>query len=411
MLICCPSVYTPNGVKCPGGFAFREKHMFRVFDMSATSIPDKLLLPLHAACESRDLWSACCKLLDACFENHFLAIGYSFQGNSPMVIKRTKPAPERDADWWARNAAMHPLTPKLLEEPFPKIMRTSDFMTLEEVKSSEYYKEFMIDEEWVYSVGMFIRDGARVIGMTAVNRREDQGDFTEEEMEQFQQLYPHFEIAFRRVAKIQDQSSASLSMATMLGRLPLAVAILGWNGETTYINDAARQACIEWEHGDGLDGRSIGLAAAEIPEAVKLACSKFAAEHEAQSTLNSPASFNSIAVPHPSAEHRQIIIEPLVSQAEPLTKPSFLIRFHASDYAESIPELKLQLLSVLTTAEKAVAELMIQGQTNREVAEKLGKSEGTVKKQAESIYKKLGLRDRRQLMLTFQVIGDDSVEG
>ena len=60
------------------------------------------------------------------------------------------------------------------------------------------------------------------------------------------------------------------------------------------------------------------------------------------------------------------------------------------------------LLSHLSTAEKSVADRLLMGESNREIAAALGKSEGTVRKQVESILKKLGVRDRRRLMLAIR---------
>jgi DNA-binding CsgD family transcriptional regulator len=56
----------------------------------------------------------------------------------------------------------------------------------------------------------------------------------------------------------------------------------------------------------------------------------------------------------------------------------------------------------LTPAEGDVVALVARGLSNREVAASLGKSEPTVKSQLSSVYRKLGLRRRLQLIALFR---------
>lgn len=58
-----------------------------------------------------------------------------------------------------------------------------------------------------------------------------------------------------------------------------------------------------------------------------------------------------------------------------------------------------EVLASLSEREAAVARLVVAGQSNKEVAQKLGITERTVKAHLSSIFAKLGVRDRMQLML------------
>ena len=53
----------------------------------------------------------------------------------------------------------------------------------------------------------------------------------------------------------------------------------------------------------------------------------------------------------------------------------------------------------LTARELEVLRLIARGMSNREIADSLGTSEGTVKNQASSIFSKLGVRDRTRAVL------------
>jgi DNA-binding NarL/FixJ family response regulator len=65
-------------------------------------------------------------------------------------------------------------------------------------------------------------------------------------------------------------------------------------------------------------------------------------------------------------------------------------------------------LSILTAREKEVARQASKGVTNRQIAEALGITERTVKEHMGSVFRKLGVRDRMQLML---LVTGQRVEG
>ena len=61
---------------------------------------------------------------------------------------------------------------------------------------------------------------------------------------------------------------------------------------------------------------------------------------------------------------------------------------------------------VLTTRERSVAELVAQGRSNGEIADKLGVTTKAVEKHLGSIYKKLAVPSRAKLIVLLQAKGD-----
>ncbi|MCA0385077.1 MAG: response regulator transcription factor [Firmicutes bacterium] len=118
----------------------------------------------------------------------------------------------------------------------------------------------------------------------------------------------------------------------------------------------------------------------EIFESLKLGASGYLLKDATPETL-----FNAIR----KAMSGGTIIEPLVA--------SKLVK-HLKGSGESS---KNQILEKLTSREVEIARGIAQGQSNREIAELLFVSEGTVKNHLTSILEKLELRDRTQLAILF----------
>lgn len=118
----------------------------------------------------------------------------------------------------------------------------------------------------------------------------------------------------------------------------------------------------------------------EIFESLKLGASGYLLKDATPDTL-----FNAIR----KAMSGGTIIEPLVA--------SKLVK-HLKGSGESS---KNQILEKLTSREVEIARGIAQGQSNREIAELLFVSEGTVKNHLTSILEKLELRDRTQLAILF----------
>jgi DNA-binding CsgD family transcriptional regulator len=56
----------------------------------------------------------------------------------------------------------------------------------------------------------------------------------------------------------------------------------------------------------------------------------------------------------------------------------------------------------LSPAEAAVVAQAARGLSNKEIAQVLGKHEGTVKNQLSGVYRKLGIRSRARLIVLFR---------
>lgn len=81
----------------------------------------------------------------------------------------------------------------------------------------------------------------------------------------------------------------------------------------------------------------------------------------------------------------------------------------ALDQVDKVPELLEQMrtgLTKLSPQERVVLGHLAYGLSSKEIARLLGKGEGTVKNQLESIYAKLGVRNRAGAMIVALLWGD-----
>lgn len=69
------------------------------------------------------------------------------------------------------------------------------------------------------------------------------------------------------------------------------------------------------------------------------------------------------------------------------------------------PLTREQVLAALTPAEQAVTHLVVQGCSNKEIAHQRGSSESTVKHQLVSVFRKLGVESRTQLVIQMMRLG------
>lgn len=71
---------------------------------------------------------------------------------------------------------------------------------------------------------------------------------------------------------------------------------------------------------------------------------------------------------------------------------------------------ELEALEVLTERERAVTLAVLEGQSNKEVARRLGITERTVKAHLGAVFAKLGVRDRMQLLRRLSRVSDALVD-
>jgi len=257
---------------------------------------------------------------------------------------------------------------------------------------------------WRHALGLCFWEEPSLDGpecIFSIHRTAAQGDFTAAEIRLLENLHPLIDDARRRLNKLQAERSALHSLEELIRDLPLGTAALDWDLRPVYHNPAGRNECARWRLGESARAIKNDGANLKVPDDLLQMCREM--KREWCSAIRSDA--HSGRIKREAQDARQslraiITLIPLNGAA--IGKPSFLLQFVRPSKAKAPPvagEKNLALLAQLTPEERAVADLVCEGKSNDDIATQLGKSIWTVKRQIYSIFRKLHLTSRTQLVM------------
>ena len=212
-----------------------------------------------------------------------------------------------------------------------------------------------------------------------------------------EELYPMVEASLRRLRAVESAQFKRFAYENYLQRLPLALMFVDADGELLFSTPAAEKHCGRWNR--GLAGRSAatpGMLPERIGELVERAGG------EPHTARGRAAHGGGMKLPHPCIAGLAVKIE-VYRQASALqSRPWYVLTFvddHAAETDATGPsQATLLALQQLSPSERRVALLVAKGLRNEEVAEHLCRSQRTIEFQLNSIYRKLSLSSRTQLV-------------
>lgn len=105
--------------------------------------------------------------------------------------------------------------------------------------------------------------------------------------------------------------------------------------------------------------------------------------------------------------HARILIHPIFYCVLSITCSYFIIRYYFNIYKVNIKDVPLDNLLRkydISSREKEIVKLIIKGQSNKDIADKLFISVNTVKTHVRNIYEKIGIKSRYELLITIKNI-------
>ena len=370
----------------------------------------RVLLGLHRAVDFAELWVALQRLLETLVPHDTLVMSVNYlDWRSESTTRRLTSAKSRvvDDEDTARIVAVEGrqfFGPFLERHRGIPCYRHTDVMPDEKkIPRTPYYKKYMTPLGWRYSAHLLFWRGEQVETSFALRRRGDQGDFTVEEMETLRSLHPHIAVAFERVRVFEGERRRRRLLENFYRAKPESVVFLDWNLDAVFASQEALVLCAAWNFGPERARAFTPQAVFKIPPEIAAAC--HALKPEWQNQAQSPHEPAPLGTEVSSGLYRAAITLRRES-AGALTKPIFVLHLHSPEAAllgaggsEAAPE---RLRGQLTPTERALADLVCTGLSNKEIAAKLSRSEGSVKVQLSGIFRKLGVTSRSKLMVVLR---------
>jgi DNA-binding CsgD family transcriptional regulator len=376
----------------------RERHEL-VFRAEARL--HRRLLALHAATETESLWHAVQGLFRDALPCTRVTLFLGHLGMREARLVFTDP-PVADPDgWYDARARVNPFSPYIDAHRGVKSYHFRDVLP-SHWKESEFYRRFAVPEGWDKGFSLLFWEGSAMKAMTSVYRAPEHDEFSADELALLRHLQPLVGTAIDRVRKLAGERLARQGLEEFNRNMPIGVLVLDWDLRLVFANHEAFRQCVEWNYGADAPRALNPRDCFALPGALATACAQLKSRM-ADPGLRAGAVPPPEVVAPPTLGGRRATVSVLGAAAGLVAPPRFLAIFEVTsaaggDRAANAPAGRLQQLRSLTPREQEIALLVCDGLRNAEIAQRLGRSVLTVKTQLNSVFRKLGVSTRTQLV-------------
>lgn len=359
------------------------------------------LLDLHAAQTFKEFWRAARRVIHSALPVGTTWFAPASDWLLPTAAFRAEMPFQAELEF-RRFQERHPLGAFLRANPKKALARLSDHLPDLDLRKSDFHREFMAPQRDRFCVVMSFWQGTTLQALLGVHRLEEHGDFSRAELRILGELQRHLAAALQRVCGLQRERSAHRALELLLAPLPLPTAVVDWELEVRYCNDAAKQMAALWKTGREVARCMKNNDRFELPSEIREHCCRLKAAWTTPGPRGRRAAVNrNGTLRHSSLPGMQVAVRLMHRDAATLGMPHFAIVFEDLRGLGSVrlPETEQHLshFEHLSVREREVALLVCKGESNKEIAAELGKSVLTVKAQLQSIFGKLGVPGRSRL--------------
>lgn len=217
-----------------------------------------------------------------------------------------------------------------------------------------------------------------------------------------ERFHRHFQTAFARFLNAEAENSIVLALRGLVSHSCTGLVTLDWELRPCYSNRSAIQLCEAWVRGLDAGDHKSHKGRVSLPEEIFKECVQLKISLAGQKADESHPEHLSVvecaALPGLRASIR--LVRPA---AAGLRRPFFQVRLErpigVSGQGKNRKNgLSDDLRNFLSPSERELLEVAAEGLTNEEIATRLGKSLATVKSQIQSIYRKLSVSNRSELI-------------
>jgi DNA-binding CsgD family transcriptional regulator/PAS domain-containing protein len=291
---------------------------------------------------------------------------------------------------------------RYLRQWTPRILTDEEWLPKETLVRSEYYNDFLRPID-VHSV-LMIRLAAYDLNTINLNigRPERHGQFSAGEIDLVTQVHPHLIRSLRLGQKLSVIRRVDAGAAELLDRSPHAVFLVDQDSRVRHANPAAERLVAD---GDGITlfGGRLGSAATEASQRLR-ALIQQACEAELGHRRGGAMIIQTPGRRLPLS----VIVAPVSADRPALLQGDPLIIVCVTDPQAGVvlPQQQLRDLFGLTAAEARVALALVEGESPREAAAKLGVSFYTVRAHLVRIFDKTQTKRQSELVaLILRTIG------
>lgn len=297
------------------------------------------------------------------------------------------------------------------------VMRDQDLITDEELLESVMYKEIFqpINCGRLLSGVIFSPLDNHETTVACSLHRQLHKPYQAEHVEYFKLILPHMSRALGVMFRLRDAEFRIAASLHALDQLPNGLFLLNAEGYVTFANRAAQKIIAQ---NDGLQLRAasalkdISLLTTQDREA-QIALD-VAIQSAVRPNIRETRHFSqSLSVPRPSGKAPYTLNFSTLPEQNQYglggNSPKAIVFVNDSAADVRIDQPLLKTAYGLTAAEARLAELLANGYTNEDAAQKLGVSINTIKTQLQQIYQKTDTNNRA--MLTKFLLSLTSMEG
>lgn len=202
-------------------------------------------------------------------------------------------------------------------------------------------------------------------------------------------LYPVLDAGLQRVRSLESERIRHRAFEALLYRLPLATAVVDADLSPLYLSPEARRVCTPWA--------STGDGRRRLPALVEQGIRKTTEDSAIPQELVS-LTIDAFELAHPSRNLRmQVKISPPLELA-PGRRHYILTFVPVAGATDESSARQLALMQRLSPSERKVATLVLDGLRNDEIAQALYRSHKTIESHISSIYRKLDVANRAQMV-------------
>lgn len=272
-----------------------------------------------------------------------------------------------------------------------------------ELRKLPFYREIMQRQGWRHAVALCFWGDPPAdlpVFVTSVYRTEGSRDFSHAEIARLESVHRFIDNAVSRLHERDTAKSALDSVALTVRAGAFGLAVLDSNLCLVEANGVARRLCAAWL--DEVSRRTRrSLHTWRLPLALGQVCMELRHEWETQLQINPDAAVlrRRSGIPHPHFDDVSASITMVCRNATGLSEPSFVVELERIGKPDSLAP----LLQRLTAAERVVAMALMDGRSNQEIADHLGKSVEAVKFLLHRVYQKTGVPNRAGLVAALRL--------